>query len=408
MKNWLLYLLPTASLFSEVHYNVIVDPYLTPYVGAEDLLSTYRGLEALEEWLIKPPETPRRSFLKDIERLADLVLIWEPINGLTTVAQHEVFGHGFRVRTTPHTHVKKYVFGTPLPYGDGGGATHYSIQLDKVTVYEELAIESGGVEATAIFANRLKLHWLQRGTIDPRQSTLYIYTQQDLTLYTSISTEHSEEGNDISGYVRLLNKTYPKGHLSVTQLQDQTLVNLLDPFTYYAIYDWFYYIFTGKQGPMPMIPIGPYRYLPGARLGLTPFGPEYYLENYLVKNEKPIYFYLRYGKYAQESYWGFGIEHAYLWTIDSTPWGLRLDFWRQPHAAFRNTHYALVDVFENDQQFTSQPHNPHFGIALSVIGHKKLWSSGSLFFQIGGKTIGFLPGEPLQPAVIARIGLTIW
>jgi hypothetical protein len=43
-----------------------------------------------------------------------------------------------------------------------------------------------------------------------------------------------------------------------------------------------------------------------------------------------------------------------------------------------------------------------------VIGHKKLWSNGAFFFQVGGKTIGYLEGEALQPSVIARVGLTIW
>jgi hypothetical protein len=407
MKRLILSLLSFGSLFADVRYNLIVDPYFTPYIGADDLLSTCRGLEALEDTIYKPPHG--QTFLNDTERFADLFLVWEPINYMAMVTQHEVFGHGFWVRSlhSDHAFVKRYEFGAPPPYGPGGGGTLYSFAPSQITAFQELAITSGGVEATAILANRLKLQWLQRGTINPRQATLYLYSQQDLTLYAADTNQSDEDGHDISHYVRILNKTYPKGHLTDKSVQQHSLVNLLDPFTYYSIYDWFYYIFTGKQGPMPMISIGQYNYLPGARYGLTPFGPEYYFENFLVKQDKPIYFYVRGGSFAKENYWGFGIEHGYLWTIDSMPWGFRLDFWRQPHTAFRNKKYSMENL-EKEGHFHTQPHDPHYGICLSLIGHKKLWSTGALYFQIGGKTVGYLPGEPLQPAVIARIGLTIW
>ena len=404
MKKLLFASLFCALLHADVHYNLLIDPYFTPYIGAEDILSTYRGLEEFENLLIKPPAHPQNTFLQDIERVADLVLIWEPINYLGVVVQHEVFGHGFWVRTLPSdvAKVKKYKFGTPPPYGSGGGVTHYEANLKKITTYQELAISAGGVEATAILANRLKLQWLQRSSLNPHQCTLYLYSQQDLTLYTYNTTDIDEEGHDIIDYIKPLNKTYPKGHLTSKQLQKQALVNLLDPFTYYAIYDWFYYIFTGKAGPMPMIPIGSYRYLPGGRLGLTPFGPEYYFENYLVKAQQPIYFYARYGNFAHQTYWGFGVEHAYLWTINTTNWGIRLDSWKQPHTAFSNTKYALAN------ETFHPPSNSRWGVALSVMGHIQLWERGSLYLQLGGKTVGYLPGEPVQPTVIARVGFTLW
>lgn len=410
MKRLFSSLIVCASLHADVHYNLLIDQYFTPYIGAEDILSAYRGLEELENLILKPPANPRNTFFQDVERLADLVLIWEPINYMGVVTQHEVFGHGFWVRTLPSStaEVKKYTFGKPPPYGPGGGATRYDATLNTITAYQELAITAGGVEATAILANRLKLQWLQRSSINPHQCTLYLYSQQDLTLYTLGSTEFDKDGSDIKDYVHLLNKTYSKGHLTIKELQDQTLVNLLDPFTYYAIYDWFYYIFTGRAGPLPMIPFGSYHYLPGGRLGLTPFGPEYYFENYLVKNEQPIYFYARYGNFAHQTYWGFGIEHAYLWTVNTCSWGLRFDFWQQPHIAFSNKKYALINVFKNDRKFDQQPSHDSWGFALSAIGHIKLWHRGSLYFQLGGKTVGYLPGEPFQQALIARVGLTLW
>lgn len=55
---------------------------------------------------------------------------------------------------------------------------------------------------------------------------------------------------------------------------------------------------SGEEGPLPMIPIGDYRYLPSFRAGFTPFGTEYYAENFLIKDHKPIYFYLKGGRLA--------------------------------------------------------------------------------------------------------------
>jgi hypothetical protein len=100
--------------------------------------------------------------------------------------------------------------------------------------------------------------------------------------------------------------------LALPSLKNKALVNLIDPCTYFSIFAWWYYIFTGKQGPLPLIPIKSYHYTFDARLGLTPFGPEYYFKNFLVKDQKPIYFYIRGGHFAHQNYYGFGIEHAYL------------------------------------------------------------------------------------------------
>ncbi|HEY5236184.1 MAG TPA: hypothetical protein VIJ14_08405, partial [Rhabdochlamydiaceae bacterium] len=92
---------------------------------------------------------------------------------------------------------------------------------------------------------------------------------------------------------------------------------------------------------------------------------------------------------------------------ESLPWGLRLDCWYQPHHAYNDLHYSLENLHK-EKRFTTQPHNPFFGLALTVIGHKKLWSRGAFYFQVGGKTVGYLEGETLQPSLIARIGFTLW
>ncbi len=409
-KNFSIFMLSLGSVSAEIYHNAIVDRYFSPYIGAEDILSAHRGLEYAQDSIYTPPDHPQRGFWIGTERFCELFFIWNPIDQTAATTQHEVFGHGYRLRSLNRDRAKvdSYKIGIPFPYGEGGGYTRFEYNEDKVTTYQDLAVTAAGVEATAILANRLKLQWLQRGYIDARESVLYNDSEHDITGYIWITGKHDlEHEGDIAHYVHHLNRTYPHGHLSVRSLKTQALVNFLDPFTYYAFYAWWRYVVSGKTTRIPMIRIKSYHYLPGARLGLTPFGPEYYLENFLVKDNKPIYFYLRGGNFSKQTYLGFGIEHAYLWNLECLPWGLRLDCWYQPHHAYNDTHYSLEKLHE-ERHFKTQPHKPFFGLALTVIGHKKLFSHGALYFQIGGKTFGYLEGETLQPSLIARVGFTFW
>jgi hypothetical protein len=239
---------------------------------------------------------------------------------------------------------------------------------------------------------------------------MYQYSQQDLTTYILATDDEipffgsgNSEG-DIRHYVDLLNYSLPNGHLSVSRLKRLALINYAEPFTYYSLYGWWYYLITGRQMQIPMIRIGSYGYLPGLRLGLTPFGPEYYLENFLVSNHQPVYFYLRGGEYAGLRSYGFGIEHGYLWMVDNTPWGFRADVWYQPDVPYKaNSSNNLTAAIVEQKHYKSR-----LGCSLTLIGHIKISNASALFFQIGGKTTGFLPGETLTPSIIIRLGFSFF
>lgn len=413
LRKLIAFSLPLMLCAAPPTQNLIVDPYFSPYIGADDLLSLSYGIEYAEDWVIKKSDPPKRGWIPSLERLGELIIFWEPYNYLTMVTQHEVFGHGFRVRSmhSDGANVKKYTFGVPPPYGSGGGATYFTLKPEKTTPFELNAITTGGVEATSILAIRLKLQWLQKGFINAVQTSLYQYSQQDLTTYILVTDDQvpffgsGESDGDIRDYVDLLNDSLPNGNLSVSRLKRLALLNYAEPFTYYSLYAWWNYLITGKQMRIPMIPIGSYGYLPGLRLGLTPYGPEYYLENFLVKEQQPVYFYLRGGEYAGLRSYGFGIEHGYLWTVDNTPWGLRADVWFQPNVPYKANSSNNLETFDTDHQ---KHYSMRLGAALSLIGHKKISNNTALFFQLGGKTTGFLPGEPLTPAVIARLGFSFF
>lgn len=406
MKKTLLALLSSGFLFAESDYNFIADPYFSPYAGAEDLIVTHKIVERSTQPLTDLYQTDLDTWGK-WARAAELFFFWQPVDYFAMVAQHEVFGHGYRIRNLPHSDAKvlKYSFGLPPPYGPGGGATHGDINTKHTTAFEHLAIDTGGVEATAIGAGRLRMQWLKTGSINPRQSLLYLFSEHDLTNYALGST--LVDHGDINVYCDLINKTYFGSHLHSNSIAKQALINLLDPFTYYSFYSQYTYVTKGTPAPIPMIPIGSYKYLPGARLGLTPFGPEYYLENHLVKDEKPIYFYLRGGKHVGMNYLGLGIENPNQWQLGSFQIGYRVDLWQQPKIDMNDLRFALSE-FASNPGLHANTSASRLGASASLIVQKKLWDTGMLFVQCGGKTQGYVPGESLGSSLILRVGITLW
>lgn len=406
-------LLSSASLFAEPDYQVIADIDFSPYSGAEDLLTIQHTMLWTEDDLIdRPPSI--RSFPRGIGRFFEL-LAWDVIDTYIMVAQHEVFGHGYRIRDlgSHYAKVEKYTFAWD------GAATHLSI-TDNLTTSQVCAISIAGVEATAILANRTRLKWLEAGKIDGRQSTLYTSSEQDLTNYArsldrNDLLEPTPGGHDIRNYLFFLQVTYPEGHLTKSELRKRVLINYLDPFTFYAYYAWFKFIVNGKPFEFPMIPIGKYRYLPSLRLGLTPFGPEYFVENFLLREGRPIYFYLKGGRYAGNDYYGFGVEQPYLLHWKGVSIGYRLDAWRQPRVLFQK---GALQVFQLEDVSGASSVPPLYspgtldkkivGMAFSLILEKEIEESNfSLYFQPGFKTVGFLPGEALRAAPIVRGGLSM-
>ena len=407
MKKLLFALLGSGLLYAESDYNLIADRYFSPYAGSEDLIVTHQLIERSSQPLTDLYQTNPALWAKGA-RAAELFLFWYPLDILTMTVQHEVFGHGYRVRSLPDTEAKvlRYTFNVPPPYGLGGGATHFQYNLQNTTIFEGLAVVTGGVEATAIGANRLRMQWLGKGDINPRQSFLYLHSEHDLTNYATISILSNDDG-DMNIYRNFLNRTYSGSHLSSESLAKQALINLLDPFTYYSLYSTYNYIKKGETGPIPMIPLGSYRYLPGARLGLTPFGPEYYLENFLVKDNKPIYFYLRGGKHAGMNTLGLGVENPHQWQIGSLQLGYRVDLWQQPKIDMLDLRFAMSEFLTHPGLHANTPKS-RFGASASLIAQKKLWKTGMLFVQCGGKTKGYVPGESLDSSLILRVGITLW
>ncbi len=395
-------------------YKIEWDIDMSPYAGGEDLLFATRGIERFETYLLgKSPLAYSEDMYARTWRLSELFMIWLPLNYLTMVVQHEVFGHGYRIRDIGHSRVKVsgYSFGTPPPYGDGGGATSYSFN-NALTTTDETAISMGGVESTAILAWITKLKWLEAGRIDPRQTVLYLLSQHDLNLYIgSLKTAKDLSGHDIHGYVRSLNYTYPDNILSRGRLRSLSWINVADVFTFYAIYSWFHYLSSGKESKIPMIASC---YLPGLRLGLTTFGPEVFFENFFVFKRKPLYAYVKGGHHAKNNYYGAGIYAPRLYSFRKWEFGIRADLWRQPQLLLQPGAIPITEIdfdiapsIDDPLYPYSQRHAMRFGGAASAIAFFKGTEQCGFEAELGYKAQGFLPGYSLKASPVVRLAFTL-
>jgi hypothetical protein len=228
---------PPFVLLAPIRSEICYDIDMSPYAGGEDLLFGLRTVEWMVTYLeSKLPMIYTKSMAARTWRLCEMFFGYLPLNILAATVQHEVFGHGYRIRDINHgkVEVKGYTIEAPPPYGSGNGETRYSFSRKEITTTDLSLIASAGIEAELILAGLTKFKWLESSKIDPRQTILYLFSWYALRLYGSWSEIEADEiqGHDLSTYIRFLNATYPEGTLTVQALQNRSWINLLDPFTY--------------------------------------------------------------------------------------------------------------------------------------------------------------------------------
>lgn len=419
-----LFLILTSSLtlFASEHDALMFDRYFSPKVGSENLLSIYKGLEAIETAYVK--EAIDVSWGARLLRFAEMGLIWDPLGQLTAVCQHEIFGHGYRARAMEEGRMKviKYKIEMPAPYGYGGGMTQCEMtpprgggRMAPLTTHEWMAFLTGGVEANAILGHRVKMGWLKKGKMDARQTNLYISSQHDLTNHVlHLSSEQKswvfvERSDDVSRYLKTLSALYPESHMNEKKLKTGGYLSLIDPFIFYSIYSWWHYVESGLSSfEFPMIPIGNARYLPNIRMGLTPFGPEYFLDNYLLMDKTLVYFYAKEGQLKKRKFLGLGVEVPEFFKWPNHTLGFSLDLWRQPHFLLGDLSLLSMEELMELAKKANSDFDKALGVQLSLIGSHKV-RQPALFFEweLGYKTKGFLPGYRLDHQLVARGGLGV-
>lgn len=362
---------------------LIVDKNYTPITGGTLFISLLRGYMKLDDYFYPDSKGDTNSYMI-LGRMLKFAIEGTVLSTMM-VAQHEVFGHGWRARE----------FGVPVlgyeirPFS---GSTELSaVAYNQLLLTEQAAISTGGMEANTILAKQLRNHWLPTASLDEREGLFYLLTATDQTHYVVKTARRNtfSSGNDVIAYINEVNNWYGSQVLTRHNLKNKVLIDLLDPFLWFSLYGVGNYLYDGTQCfQYPMIPIGDYQYLPGMRLALAPYGPEYQLINYIRGNDYILQATLRYGRTGKKDSMAVVLERSCLWVAGDLMFDGRLDIWGQPR--------VLVNY--------SYQTNRQIGGAISLTGHYRIAGCFEILGQAGYKTSGFMPGESLKRGAILRIG----
>ncbi|MCP4580416.1 MAG: hypothetical protein GY839_02280 [candidate division Zixibacteria bacterium] len=336
-------------------------------------------------------------------RLAKNFLIDAALDFFSVVVAHEYFGHGARYRELSVENID-YGYDLPPPYGDGGG--HASAMIyDSITRDEIIGIIVGGIEAQAVINRDLSMRWMTSKRIRYRESSLYYWSFRimfDYVMNTKNILGENIDGNDLNVYLTLLNTKAEVADLdnprmSVSDLKSRFMINLVNPFLLYSMYSQYKtYLWDGNSTTkVPMIKLGGIAYIPALRASLTPFGPEYHLENYFHLSKKAALLDIHLGDDSfYDSWWGIDLAVQNAFQRKRLSLDINFAAWNQPGIELiRNSEGVIGDGA---------------GGAISCMLHydlsdKKNPLSGVI--QLGYKTAGYLEGSNLEASPIFMIGL---
>jgi hypothetical protein len=402
-----------SSTDGQVTVPVIFDPDMT--VGAGATVSVILGAAAANaEHAIVPDRVLTERGLA--RRTANIAYRWLklayfdlPQEQLLLVVNHELFGHGARLRERFDGQIE-YRVDVPEPYGAGGGATFFTFDREP-TVHELLSVSAAGMEGNRVAASLISHQAFREGRMNQRDALRYLGFELDTMNYVlNTDDEPEREGHDVSGFIQVYNEMAEFiGARRVTprELQREVLVCLANPMLGYALFGIARYVWNGNpEVPVPAVSIAGIRYLPLLRYQLTPYGTEWSLMNELGGRIQSTQVELRVGRSPGARPWGIGIREREValwrgWRLD-----IGIEVWRQPRivdtitASTASESRAAADArLRLGGQVSGRAERPLgarlFGLAPTVI------------VDLGVKTAGFVPGEPLRAGGIVRAGVGI-
>lgn len=378
----------------------VLDTGFSSIAGAIDVASVENILIQYEQTKIPQQlfdESSLRTKVRGISyRLLKTLVLENVQDMLADLIQHEVFGHGARLREFGDDHATYELHLFP-PYGTGHGVTFSAIDVSQD---ERSAIDIAGIEAEGLLAQEIRLRSLESGFINYRDANLYFVGRLALTTYALRTHDlYAAGGNDIAGYISLVRERNP--HVTLANIQANSLLNLADPLTLAWFYQYFYrYLYCGEaETPVPMLHVAGIQYLPGFRVALTPFGYDYYLENMVVHANKVLVVSIGIGTADQGTSAIVKISAPNAWSNRLWTFGMDLDAWRQPPLDISSTLtslYATVPMRTWDLG----------GLATANISYH-VSSTFGLLLKGGYKTQGFVEGEALAAGPIIRAGIEL-
>jgi hypothetical protein len=394
---------------SQTYLPLLYSPKLDMRSGEETITSIHKGVSYFEDKLIGTRWFSESNVLGKAGgiagRLAKYILLDVPVDYFSVVLGHEFFGHGFRYREFNIDGIH-YSFMLPPPYGKGGGESSKNGALP-VSYHELLSLWSGGVEIHPGINRVLSLRWISRNEINYREASQYFWSFQIFISYIQDTNENLSDNtpdNDIRAYTRIINAqavyTEPGNiKMSVKDLKSKMMINAINPFLFYSLYSMIKtYLWEGSQSnEVPMLNFGDIKYLPGLRAGLTPFGVEYHLDNYLRWKGMTSLIDIRYGDKTFYNSWdGVGILVQSIYRPKNFSFDVYLNIWKQPGLKLENDKAELK--------------GKGIGGAFSIRGYYDFSNTKlpiSAVLELGYKSVGFLEGYSLNSLPIFSFGLAL-
>jgi hypothetical protein len=373
----------------------ILDQNFSSIAGATDVATIENILVQYEQQAIpeqlSSEDTRGSKLLGRFYRLGKSFLLENVQDALAMLIQHEVFGHGARVREFGGE--ASYELHLFPPYGSGAGLTTWNFEgsLDQGT-----AVNIAGIEAEELLAEDVRLRSLSDGILNYRDAYIYMIERSALTNYAlRTHSLDASGGNDIAAYINLVSLKNP--HVTLQNIQVNSLLNLLDPLTLTSLYGYFFdYLLKGDvHVGIPFFKIGAVQYLPGVRVGLTPFGYNYYLENMIVSNHNPLIATIGIGTADHGTSTDLRLQVPSAWSRGRLQIGFDVNAWRQP-------------ILDLNSEFLPTL-NPDWNLGALAIGSVtfQITTSFGLHVEGGYKTQGFVDGEPLAASAIFRGGIVM-
>jgi hypothetical protein len=407
MKKSLLLLWAISPLFSK---QISVDKYLSPYTGADLFISSIETQmeveDSLKEWASPEEETWLSQGVGGCYRLLSSCAWWAPMGILSGLGQHEIFGHGYRVRE-----FRKYgynLIGFDLKLEDKSSSiaaiTAYTRNGDEIPFLDNL-IASGGTEASTVMTQRLRELYFEKGHMDGRLHSLYFFGASDLVHYIQNYNKIEDketataEGNDIGNYLYTVNKLNPQNPVTISQLDKMSIVYLLDPYLWGSFVSFWSYVLLGKEYPTPVFQWSAVRFAPACSMNLTPFGPELIVEQYISFKTTPFKTYFRYTPYNKKGIYGAGYKNLFLKSYENFHLGCMFDAWYAP---------KLGNIANPDLEFDQKsPMRPGAQILVTIRGDFPVFNTFSFGCDVGVKTQGYLMGSFVEKGFVGRAVLEL-
>ena len=168
---------------AQSYSTIIIDKQRTATMGAEDLATMHKALYSFQDRHIPDTLFRENTFLQKSAgfgcRMARLLLLDAQEDEFISLVQHEVFGHGARLRELGY---EKNAYGLNMffPFGDGHGFAQYGTLQSGYqypTIHERIAVDIAGVDAQILLGSTITEQALLDDSLHFRQGVLYLVSQ---------------------------------------------------------------------------------------------------------------------------------------------------------------------------------------------------------------------------------------